>query len=722
MANSPTMPSSATDLGYGKLFAVLIRQRIWILSVLAGVLAIATPLSFRAKPTFESSMQLLVESNYQASKTQNSDLASSLVDSAVEIDYATQLKLMKSSELLQRAVDKVNSEYPEMTIEDIQKAIRLSQAEEDEVKTKIFEIKFVGESPNKTKKVLEAIQAVYLDYNLQKQQERLSRGLVFIDSLLPVARQELDKAQQSLRTFRQTYNLIDPNKQADEISSRLIEIQQSRQETRASLIATQSQIEAMETALGATSMASSLASARLSQSERYQALLDELQAVDKELVDTRLVYQDSSLNVIVVAEKRAEILNLLSVEAGRIVGTLGGSTGRVDGLTLEYGQYGRMDLELTADWIRKQTEQYALASMSQSLATAELELRTQLDKLPELIDAYNYLEPEIETNQATIEKLLTARQDLAIELAQGGFNWQVVEPPKYGEKIGPNYKRNLILNMIMGAALGVGAAFIRDAMSDVVHTPDDIVAQLKVPLIGSVSRPPSAFADTIEQQQSWLDEIALIYKKLTLRSLEKTWRSVLLTSALSKEGKSTLAIALSLSAFQAGDNVLLIDANLRNPQLHKTLQLTNEKGLGTVLQEELTEQWSLPIVKSKLGFNVLTAGPPVVNTLPLFSAKNLRQLMEKLCNFYDRVIIDTTTLSDSADVLELASVCDAICLVSRTNLTTEAALETLHTDIQGLPILGVVVGDDKAPEKAKRTDHHTHSIDIKASTAKDKTF
>ena len=340
MANSPTMPSSATDLGYGKLFAVLIRQRIWILSVLAGVLAIATPLSFRAKPTFESSMQLLVESNYQASKTQNSDLASSLVDSAVEIDYATQLKLMKSSELLQRAVDKVNSEYPEMTIEDIQKAIRLSQAEEDEVKTKIFEIQFVGESPYKTKKVLEAIQAVYLDYNLQKQQERLSRGLVFIDSLLPVARQELDKAQQSLRTFRQTYNLIDPNKQADEISSRLIEIQQSRQETRASLIATQSQIEAMEPALGATSMASSLASARLSQSERYQALLDELQAVDKELVDTRLVYQDSSLNVIVVAEKRAEILNLLSVEAGRIVGTLGGSTGRVDGLTLEYGQFG----------------------------------------------------------------------------------------------------------------------------------------------------------------------------------------------------------------------------------------------------------------------------------------------------------------------------------------------------------------------------------------------
>ena len=364
-----------------------------------------------------------------------------------------------------------------------------------------------------------------------------------------------------------------------------------------------------------------------------------------------------------------------------------------------------MDLERTADWIRKQTE-----------------LRTQLDKFPELIDAYNYLEPEIETNQATIEKLLTARQDLAIELAQGGFNWQVVEPPKYGEKIGPNYKRNLILNMIMGAALGVGAAFIRDAMSDIVHTPDDIVAKLKVPLIGSVSRPPSAFADTIEQQQSWLDEIALIYKKLTLRSLEKTWRSVLLTSALSKEGKSTLAIALSLSAFQAGDNVLLIDANLRNPQLHKTLQLTNEKGLGTVLQEELTEQWSLPIVKSKLGFNVLTAGPPVVNTLPLFSAKNLRQLMEKLCNFYDRVIVDTTTLSDSADVLELASVCDAICLVSRINLTSEAALETLHTDIQGLPILGVVVGDDKAPEKAKKTDHHTHNIDTKASTAKDKTF
>lgn len=156
------MPSSETDLGYGKLFAVLVRQRLWLLSVLAGVLAISTPLSLREKPTFESSMQLLVESNYQASETQNPDLASSLVDSAVEIDYATQLKLMKSSELLQRAADEVNRDYPTITIEDIQQAIRLSQVEEDEVKTKIFEITFVGEDPRKTQRVLEAIQSVYL--------------------------------------------------------------------------------------------------------------------------------------------------------------------------------------------------------------------------------------------------------------------------------------------------------------------------------------------------------------------------------------------------------------------------------------------------------------------------------------------------------------------------------------------------------------------------------
>ncbi|MEM9093217.1 MAG: hypothetical protein AAGC93_31385, partial [Cyanobacteria bacterium P01_F01_bin.53] len=555
-------------------------------------------------------------------------------------------------------------------------------------------------------KILEAVQSVYLEYNLQQQQDRLSRGLVFIDSQLPIARQELDKAQQALRTFRQNYNLIDPNKQAEDIGRKLLEIQQSRQKVRADLLATQSQIQSIEAALATTAagMAGPLASVRLSQSTRYQSLLDELQAVDKELVDTRLIYEDSSLHVVVVAEKREELLNLLSVEASRVIGTLGSNATRVEGLTLGYGQYGQLDLDLTADWVKKQTEKYALDSTAASLATAELELRTQLDKLPELINAYNYLQPEVEANQATIEKLLTARQDLAVELAQGGFNWQVVEPPKQGEKIGPNHKRSLILNFIMGAALGIGAAFLVDAMKDVMHTSDDIVAKLNVPLLGVVPQPPSSFAEPIEQHRTFIDAIALIYKKLTLRTLEQPWRSVLLTSALPREGKSTLAIALALSAHRAGEHVLLIDANIRDPWLHTALQLSNEKGLTTVLQEELIEQWSLPIVKAELGFNVLTAGPSDDGPLPILNAKHIRHLMENLSDFYDRFIIDTATLSDSADVLELASACDAICLVSRVRRATEAALEMLHDDIQELPVLGVVVCDDKAPDKAKKVE------------------
>ncbi|MFK8183620.1 MAG: GumC family protein [Phormidesmis sp.] len=716
MTNSSPNSSPETDLGYGKLFAVLIRQRLWIAGVLTGVIAITTPLALRQNPIYESSMQLLVESNYQAPEKRTPDLASTLVDSAVEIDYATQLKLMTSSELLQRAVDEVKGEYSDMTIEDLQKAIRLSQIEDDEVKTKIFEITFVDENPAKTQMVLEAIQSVYLEYNLEKQQERLSRGLTFIDDQLPIARQELDKAQQALTSFRQTYNLVNPEELADGISRRLIDIQKSRQDVDADLAATQSRIQAIESALSTTNMVGALASARLSQSARYQSLLDELQTIDKELVEKRLIYTDNSLQVMVVAERRAETLNLLSAEASLVIGTLEGSNiGSAGGLTLGDGQFGKLDLDLTADWVQQQTKQSALESTSQSLATSERELRTQLDKLPELINEYNSIQPEVETNQITIEKLLTARQALAVELAQGGFNWQVVEPPQWGEKIGPNHKRSLILNIILGGALGIAAAFVRDALNDAVHTPEDIEAKLNVPLVGVFPQPPSTFDKTIEQHHAFTDAIALIYKKLTLRTLTSPWRSLLLTSAQAQDGKSTLAIALAISAHRAGDQVLLIDANLRNPHLHSALQLPNEKGLTTVLKEALTEQWSLPILKSRFGFNVLTAGPPAEGSLPILGAKSLGQLMAELSTFYDRVIVDTTTLSDSADVLSLASVCDAICLVGRVNQTTETALEVLHADIQNLPVLGVVVGDGKSAESSKTVKPRSSTVEKKRS-------
>ncbi|MFG6094976.1 polysaccharide biosynthesis tyrosine autokinase [Leptothoe sp. ISB3NOV94-8A] len=681
-----------TDLGYGKLFNILWQQRFWVLGVFTGFVALTTPFTLNQKATYESSMQLLVDANYQAPKNRVPDLTSEFADSSVEIDYATQLSLMRSSELLQQAINQLKSVYPNLTIKDLRRALSLSQVEEDEIKTKIFQIVFIGDDPDKAQQVLEAVKTVYLSYNLEQQQARLARGLNFIDAQLPIARQELGKAQQALERFRQTHNLIDPNQQAGAISKNLNQLQQHRQELQEELDATQSQIISVQTELG-VSLDVSLASARLSESTHYQSLLKEFKEAEKELALQSVIYTDSAPPIVDLQGKKQQLLKLLRVQIEQILGDFISNSQLTDDYLLA-GQYGDINIGLTKEWLRLQTKLFDLKAREASLAFTEDSLRQRLDYLPTLINEYEYLKPEVETTRATIEQLLAARQELAVALAQGGFNWQVVEEPQLGRQTGPNIKRSILLNIIGGLFLAGAAAFIRNLVDKTLHTPDEVSTQLQLPLLGVLpAEAKQKSALSLLEKTEFLNETDLIYKKIQLLTNDKSWSSLLITSALEKEGKSILALYLAFSASRLGEKVLLLDANIRNPQLHKYLRLPNEKGLSTLLvdkQSIVNMLDFLPILTAEFNIDVLTAGPSLEDALILLSSTTFGQLLEYLGTVYDRVIIDTMPLLDKVDALQLASLCDTVCLVSQLNQMTEATIDELQPITQLIKPMGII--------------------------------
>ena len=117
MTENPINSMAETEAGYGQLFAVLIRRRFWLLSVLCIVLAAAAAKALKEEPTYKSSMQLLVEPNYQGKKDSKTD--HQFADSNIVIDNATQLTLMQGSQLIHRAVELLRPEYPEIGVEEI---------------------------------------------------------------------------------------------------------------------------------------------------------------------------------------------------------------------------------------------------------------------------------------------------------------------------------------------------------------------------------------------------------------------------------------------------------------------------------------------------------------------------------------------------------------------------------------------------------------------------
>jgi uncharacterized protein involved in exopolysaccharide biosynthesis len=310
------------DLGYGQLFAVLLRRRLWLLTIFCGVLSTALIFTLLEKPTYKSSMQLLVESNYQSKGSGQQTPENQFTDSNVEVDNATQISLMRSSHLLERAVVLLRPDYPNIKDSEIKSSLALNQvvAEgvKDKIDTKIFQAVYTNDDPVKTQKVLKAIQKVYQDYNREQQKLRLSKGLAFVNEQLPQAQNKVNQAEADLKRFRKRHKLIDPELQAKALTEALNGIMQQQRTNQIQLQQAQARYIALQQQIN-RSPKEAIISSRLSQSSRYQMLLNEIQKTELALVQQQLRSRIHLLHSILI-EQRQKQQALLQEEMGRVLG------------------------------------------------------------------------------------------------------------------------------------------------------------------------------------------------------------------------------------------------------------------------------------------------------------------------------------------------------------------------------------------------------------------
>lgn len=701
-------PAAETDPGYGQLFAVLMRRRFWLLGVLASVLSVAVLFTLLKKPTYQSSMQLLIEPNYQGKREKEVRTETDFADSNVEIDYATQINVMRSPVLLQRAVDLLSSEYPDVTVKEIERYLVLTPVLEDKVSTKIVEVEYTDDDPIKTQKVLEAMNTVYQIYNREQQEQRLKKGLKFINEQIPAVRRLVDQSEGKLEQFRKNYNLIDPEQQAAAISQTLNTVEQERQATRAQLQATEATYAALQQQV-ARSPQNALISSRLSQSSRYQSLLNEFQKTEMLLAQRRVVFRDADPNVQQLLTLRQSQLNLLQLEVKRVLGQVPAQfNGKGEGLLVE-GQLSGIDLNLTSQLVEVQTNLSALRARDGSMAQTQKELRAQLNRFPVLLAEYNRLQPLVLINRDKLQQLMRAQQELSLEIARGGFDWQALEVPQLGLQIGPNIKLNLLLGVVIGLVLGGVAAFLREMSDDGVHTSDDLEKQVALPLLGmtpelphtKASEPivnlpfgnPQVMAPWTIQVSNWppsWESLDLIYKNIQLLNSVSSFTSLMVTSAVAGEGKTTLALGLALSAARLHQRVLLIDADLRRPNLHKLVNLPNEQGLSTLLTTDANVPNHSSIQSTGSYIDIVTAGPAPNDPANLLSSQRMRQLMATFEQNYDLVLVDAPPVLGMVDAIITGSFCSGVVLVSRIGKVTKTELTQATAMLSKLNIIGVV--------------------------------
>lgn len=705
------------EFGYIQILNVLARRGWWVLGTFSLALIGALLFTLTQDPIFQSSMQMIIEPNFEED-LDPAELESNQSQRQRDADYATQLNLMRSSELLQRAVDSLIDSYPNLTAQAVRRSLSVAPIQEGGDQTRIVGIVYTDDDPVRAERVLEALQEVYLSYALERQEQRLNRGLSAINNQFDDARQNLADSQDRLKAFRQNQDVIDPERQATAVSDSLNQISAEQRALEAQYQEALAQYTTLRDQVS-LSEGNAIAAARLSQSARFQTLLNALQQVELALAERRVIYSDADLGVQGLIQQRQNQLALLRQEAERVLGSTAPQLASADSLQ-DFGQLSALDLNLVQELAQTESLLEGISARQSSLAQTEQDIRAQLDQFPELIDSYNRLQPEVETQQAVLEQLLRQRELLSSQLARGGFSWQIVANPNLGAKVGPDPRKNMLLGAVIGLVLGGTVAFIREGLDTIVRTPEDIQRISSVPLLGVLTedysskgrraRTPS-LASVYQQNGNnrngdgaeanyWFslrDSLDLLYKSVNLHRSAPT-KSLAIASAQSPESSSTLAVGLALSAARIGQRVIIVDANLRSSTLQERFRFPSGRGLSTLLDQPATKL--VPVTTQLLGtsIDVLPARLESQDAMKILSSSRFRVLIEALEQRYDLVILDSPPILGTADVLEIAACCGDLLVVTQLNQTTE---EELRDSLSALSrvnnVIGVVASDVSHP-------------------------
>jgi polysaccharide biosynthesis transport protein len=506
-----------------------------------------------------------------------------------------------------------------------------------------------------------------------------------------------------LEKFRSSQDLVDPELQARSLVDSLSTLQKEQQQNRGQLAALQTQFGALQAQLGRSPQQAAVA-ARLSQSQRVQSMMNEIQAAEANLMQQRLRFTDRTPQIQVLSENLQNLRAQLSMEASKVIGNTPATSADA--------QLGQTDQKFVNDLIEAQVGFMAAQAREQTLSATEARIRSELKRFPTLLAEFNRLQPNVKINRETLEQLLKARQELGLEIARGAMDWQVIEEPRLGRKVGPSWLRNLLAGSVVGLMLGSLAAFMRDSQDDSVRSSEDLAKQTPLPLLGMVPelplpevaalpinfpfQRPASFDPSMLQVLHWApfrESLDLIYKNLQLLTDGSPMKSLVITSALAGEGKSTVALGLAISAARLHQRVLLIDADLRRPGLHKQLELPNDQGLATLLtSDRLPSHGAIQHANtySDLPISVLTAGPTPMDSVKLLSSNRMRELMNVFEQNYDLVIVDAPPVLGIVDAILAASFCDGALLVGRMGHVNRQEVAQAAATMNRLNLVGII--------------------------------
>ena len=362
-------------------------------------------------------------------------------------------------------------------------------------------------------------------------------------------------------------------------------------------------------------------------------------------------------------------------------------------------QIKEIDQQLQAEMkklVGKVRGQYMAALQRENLLHDALEKQKQeANKLNESAIEYSLLKRDVETNRQLYEGLLEKLKIAGVSAGLRSNNFQIVDSARVPNGPSePNIPRNLMFGFMLGLTTGVGLAFLLESLDNTVRTTEQAqmisgLASLGMIPLGSKTTGEQGTAKQLRlasskeavelitqarPQSQMAESYRALRTSLLLSNLGAPPKIIMVTSALPQEGKTTTSLNTAGVLVQKGVRVLLVDADLRRPSVHKTLGIGPRSGLSNVLTGSATLKQAItrsPVLPS---LHVLPAGTPPPNPAELLASSNMKDVLAELCKEYDHIVIDTPPTLSVTDAVVLSPRADAVVLVIRSGQTTKQSL------------------------------------------------
>jgi capsular exopolysaccharide synthesis family protein len=517
--------------------------------------------------------------------------------------------------------------------------------------SRLVDVTFTSTDPTFAATAANTLMDEYTEQNLAIKLESSQNMLDWLSKELDKQLKKVQESEQSLATYREKQNAMSLDDKQNIVTQRLTALNDAMIKSRTEKIQKESLYNQVKSLSGTTSADAIPA---IATSPQVQTLKNKMSELVREKSRLEERYGPKHVQVQANAAQIQDTQRQIDFETSKAMQTI--------------------------------KNDYETAVLQERTLSANLDAaKADAQDLSRKSVGYNVMEREAKSNRQVYESLLQREKELRVSSNSRQNNVRIVDRAEVPRTpLAPAGRRTWMVSMMVGLVLALGVAFGLDYMNDTIKTPEDVSRRLKLPFLGlvpTVRGEKHPLLTSSHVPHDFGESFRALRTSLISKYPEAGTKLIVVTSAQPLEGKTTTAANIAMALAYGGSRVLLIDADMRRPGLHRPLRLTNDRGLSQVLVGQARVR---DVIQRTVDPNLLaiTAGKTPPNPSELLASERMRTLLTNLSHGpFDWIIIDTPPVLAVTDAVILAPLVSGVTYVIGAEMTrrrlAERALETI---------------------------------------------